>query len=515
MKNKQAAKTMVSIQTAKANRDSKTSEQYYDERLKALGRVIDKIRKSIDLDTIFKTTITELRQLLYTDRVSVFRLFPELDWEGEFVYEDVGRAWGSIIDTKICGIPNALSFPSRYEKFASLYQQGKISVISDTYRDCSQNDDLEMLERLQIRACITVPLRIGEKIWGLLSIHQCSNARKWLDSEIEFVQQIAGQLSIAIQQVEYSEQSQRQATQLAKIAELLEQTTLQKEKLNETLKELQATQTQLIQSEKMAGLGQLVAGIAHEINNPINFIYGNLSHLGDYAEHLIRLLSLYQQEFPETGQEIKALARKIDLNYIVEDLPLTLDSMQIGAERILQLIGSLRTFSRLDHAEMKAVDIHEGIDSTLLILQHRMRATPASPTIEVVKKYGELPKVECYAAELNQVFMNILGNAIDALEDKCKNRQYKNPQIIIHTNILDADTIMICISDNGCGISEDMRSRIFDPFFTTKEPGKGTGLGLSVSYQIIVEKHGGQIEYFSKPGKSTGFWIEIPIKHSC
>jgi signal transduction histidine kinase len=515
MKNKQAAKALVSSQAAEANRDMKASEQYYDQRLKALGRVIDKIRKFLDLETIFKTTITELRQLLYTDRVSVFRFFPELNWEGEFVYEDVGRAWGSIIDTKICGIPNALSFPYRYEKFASLYQQGKISVISDTYRDCAQNNDVEMLERLQIRACITVPLRIGEKIWGLLSVHQCSTARKWLDSEIEFVQQIAGQLSIAIQQVEYSEQSQRQATQLAKTAELLEQTTLQKEKLNETLKELQATQTQLIQGEKMAGLGQLVAGIAHEINNPINFIYGNLSHLGDYAEHLIRLLSLYQQEFPETGQEIKALARKIDLNYIVEDLPLTLDSMQIGAERILQLIGSLRTFSRLDHAEMKPVDIHEGIDSTLLILQHRMRATPVLPTIEVVKKYGELPKVECYAAQLNQVFMNILGNAIDALEDKCKNRQYKNPQIIIHTNILDADTIMICISDNGCGISEDMRSRIFDPFFTTKEPGKGTGLGLSISYQIIVEKHGGQIEYFSKQGKSTGFWIEIPIKHSC
>ncbi|PAX49834.1 hypothetical protein CK510_27520 [Brunnivagina elsteri CCALA 953] len=308
---------------------------------------------------------------------------------------------------------------------------------------------------------------------------------------------------------------ERQATQLANTAELLEQTTLQKEKLNETLKELRATQTQLIQGEKMAGLGQLVAGIAHEINNPINFIYGNLSHLGDYAEHLIRLLSLYQQEFPETGQEIKALARKIDLNYIVEDLPMTLDSMQIGAERILQLIASLRTFSRLDHAEIKPVDIHEGIDSTLLILQHRMRATPTLPTIEVIKKYGELPKVECYAAELNQVFMNILGNAIDALEDKCKNRQCKNPQIIIHTNKLDAKTIIICVSDNGCGISEDMRSRIFDPFFTTKEPGKGTGLGLSISYQIIVEKHGGQIEYFSKPGKSTGFWIEIPIKHSC
>ncbi|NJL62519.1 MAG: GAF domain-containing sensor histidine kinase [Methylacidiphilales bacterium] len=495
------------------------TEKYHGKRLKVLAQVVDKIHESLDLKTIFQTTVTELRQLLYTDRVAVFRFFPELGWEGEFVSEDVGGVWSSIIDLKVCELPKALSlrnFPAYCyfaEKFTPLYQQEKISVISDIYQDCSQDYDVEILERLQIRACITVPLRMGEKLWGLLCVHQCSSIREWLDSEIEFVKQIAGQLSIAIQQVKYSEQNQRQAIQLAKTAELLEQTTRQKEKLSQTLKELQARQTQLIQDEKMAGLGQLVAGIAHEINNPINFIYGNLSHLGDYAEHLIRLLSLYQQEFPETGQEIKALARKIDLNYIVEDLPMTLDSMQIGAERILQLIGSLRTFSRLDHAEIKPVDIHEGIDSTLLILQHRLRATPTSPTIEVIKKYGELPKVECYAAQLNQVFMNILGNAIDALEGKCKNRQCQNPQIIIHTNVLDAETIMICISDNGCGIAEEMRSRIFDPFFTTKEPGKGTGLGLSISHQIIVEKHGGQIEYFSKPGKSTGFWIEIPIKH--
>jgi signal transduction histidine kinase len=538
---------MKNKQVAEASRYIQANEQY-GKQLKALARVIAGIRESLDLETIFQTTVTELRQLLYTDRVVILRFFSESDWEGEFVYEDAGEIWGSIIDTKVRDMPKGLSsrnftggyIPQQdftaYGDFVSLYQQGEIRVISDIYQDIYQDCYVEMRDmpealsyayRFQIRACMTVPLLQGEKFWGLLCVHQCNAPREWLDSEIEFVRQIAGQLSIAIQQVEYSERIQIQAVQLATavkrqrvlasrvntIRQSLEQTTRQKEKLNQTLKELQKTQTQLIQDAKMTGLGHLVAGIAHEINNPINFIYGNLSHVGDYTEHLMRLLNLYQKEFPETGQEIKALARKIDLNYIIEDLPMTLDSMQIGAERILQLIESLRTFSRLDHAEMKPVDIHEGIDSTLLILQHRLRATPASSTIEVVKKYGELPKIECYPAQLNQVFMNILGNAIDALEDKSKNRQYENPQIIIHTNVLDTKTILISISDNGCGIPEEMRSQVFDPFFTTKEPGKGTGLGLSISYQIIVEKHGGKIEYFSKPGKSTGFWIEIPIKH--
>ncbi|MEJ1933165.1 ATP-binding protein, partial [Nostoc sp. NIES-2111] len=201
----------------------------------------------------------------------------------------------------------------------------------------------------------------------------------------------------------------------------------------------------------------------------------------------------------------------IDLDYIAEDLPKILNSMRLGAERISQLVLSLRTFARLDEAEMKPVNLHEGIDSTLLIVQHRLQENTSHSLIEVVKEYGSLPEVMCYAAQMNQVFMNIINNAIDAIEHSQNARKKnKKPQIKISTK-LEKQTIIICIADNGCGIPEKMRSRIFEPFFTTKQPGQGTGLGLSISYQIVVEKHGGQIKCISEAGKGTEFWIEIPV----
>ena len=288
------------------------------------------------------------------------------------------------------------------------------------------------------------------------------------------------------------------------------------QELQTALQDLSSTQAQLVQSEKMSSLGQLVAGVAHEINNPVNFIYGNLSHAGAYTHDLIRLLQLYQQHCPQPVPEIQAKAEAIDLDFLLDDLPKLLSSMQVGADRIREIVLSLRNFSRMDEAEMKVVDIHEGIDSTLMILQHRLKAKHNYPGIEVVKHYGNLPLVECYAGPLNQVFMNILSNALDALEECDQQRSFQGTQqqgqIHIYTEKRDSNQVRIRIADNGPGITETVCRQMFDPFFTTKTVGKGTGLGLSISYRIVTEKHGGSLQCFSAPGQGAEFIIEIPVQ---
>jgi len=283
--------------------------------------------------------------------------------------------------------------------------------------------------------------------------------------------------------------------------------------LEMTLEELQRTQTQLIQGEKMSALGQLVAGVAHEINNPVNFIYGNLTHARTYADNLLEILTIYQREYPDPSLALQAKIDDLDLDFVVIDLPKLLDSMQVGAERIREIVKSLRSFSRLDEAEMKSVDIHEGIDSTLMILQNRFKAKGNQPEIIVHKDYSTLPKVECYAGQLNQVFMNILGNAIDAIETPPEDFSCPTPQIEIQTMIKDQKWVQISIKDNGVGIKPELLNRLFDPFFTTKPVGQGTGLGLAISHSIVVEKHKGNLDCKSLLGEGTEFIISIPIKH--
>ncbi|MDX2098593.1 MAG: ATP-binding protein [Leptolyngbyaceae cyanobacterium bins.59] len=291
--------------------------------------------------------------------------------------------------------------------------------------------------------------------------------------------------------------------------------------LKKTLQELQKTQTQLIQTEKMSSLGQLVAGVAHEINNPVNFIYGNLTHASDYAQDLMDLVQLYQEQYPQPTKPLQSKIRAIELGYILEDFPKMLASMKVGADRIRQIVLSLRNFSRLDESDMKQVDLHEGIDSTLLILQSRLKPRAEWPGIQIERDYGKIPPVECYAGQLNQVFMNILVNAIDALEETydsssnlSKHLSSVNrprPMITIRTQMVGPDQVRVSIVDNGPGMSEDVRSRLFDPFFTTKPVGKGTGLGLAISYQIVFEKHQGTLDCQSSPSKGTEFQITVPI----
>ncbi|MEO0826097.1 MAG: ATP-binding protein [Cyanobacteria bacterium J06635_15] len=280
-----------------------------------------------------------------------------------------------------------------------------------------------------------------------------------------------------------------------------------------TLEELKQTQAQLIQSAKMSSLGQLVAGMAHEINNPVNFIAGNIRYTARYAENLVDLLKLHDRHSQPFHTQIAEKAEDVDLDFIMEDFPKVIASMQVGAERIGDIIKSLQSFSRLDQAELKTVNLHDGLDSTLLILSSRLKKTTTLSAINVVKQYGDLPTIECYAGQLNQVFMNVIGNAIDALEDKRRvaaSAASEIPTLTLQTRLKD-DAVEIQITDNGCGISDDVRQRLFDPFFTTKAVGEGTGLGLSISYQIVVQRHGGQIDCLSELDQGSTFVISIPM----
>ena len=291
---------------------------------------------------------------------------------------------------------------------------------------------------------------------------------------------------------------------------------VEKEKENQT--RFKQAQMQLVQSEKMSSLGQMVAGVAHEINNPVNFIYGNLKPARAYMHDLISLIDLYRRDCPEPSSETQDYLEEVDLEFLQEDLTKLFDSLSIGAERIRELVLSLRNFSRLDESETKSVDIHEGIESTLVMLAHRTKATSARPDIEIARAFGSLPMITCYPSQLNQVVMNLLANAIDAFDEYNEGRTFQEiqaqPNVIrIETAAVEEKWVSIIITDNGPGMCEKTAAKLFEPFFTTKPIGKGTGLGLSISYQIIVEKHGGKLSCYSVPGEGTQFVIQLPLNH--
>ncbi|XGV95304.1 MAG: PAS domain S-box protein [Leptolyngbya sp. BL-A-14] len=457
-------------------------EQAHRERL--LNRLVSRIRDSLNFDTILETTLQEVQNFTEADRCQ----FTWYDPNQEESY------WEVVKETRYNHLPDLVDrYPvSRTSPLLTQLLNLQILRVGDV-EALTESSLLRFMQRFDYKAMLAIPMRMQSGVLGTIFCCNSAQSQDWSDSDIELIQAVMAQLAIALTQADLYTQSHTKA-----------------KALEQALRELKATQAQMVQSEKMSSLGQLVAGVAHEINNPVNFIYGNLNHATSYTQDLLHLIRLYQHHYAAPVKEIQAAADAIDLDFLLEDLPKLMLSMRVGADRIQKIVLALRNFSRMDEADVKQVDVHEGIDSTLMILQSRLKGRAGETGIEVMKDYGQLPAVECYPGQLNQVFMNILSNAIDALEESSE--VDRPPKIRIQTESVNSESIVIRIADNGCGMTQEQQKRLFDPFFTTKPIGKGTGLGLSISYQIVVQKHSGKLTCSSVEGEGTEFCIEIPIQ---
>ena len=378
-------------------------------------------------------------------------------------------------------------------------QHRQLVTIPDIEQDERIGRDNVEYQKAQIKSSLVIPVQANGTLYALLYLNQCSYVRYWSKNDQKLAQDVADQLAISLQQAHLYARTQQQA----------QKSEMQAQKMSEMLEELRLTQVQLIQSEKMSSLGRMVAGVAHEINNPINFIYGNIPYVDNYVSTLIRLVEAYQAHYMDPPSQLQKLAEETEINFLLRDLPKILKSMQLGAERIHEIVQLLQKFSGNHEGSLKVIDLNAALESTLLILHNQMTG------IKVERQYDTLPPVECYPKPINQVFLSVITNAIEALNRWSEPNKILTlrTQWIPSREIADEGRVRIAIADNGPGIQPDIQPKIFEPFFTTKEVGQGRGLGLTISYQTIINQHNGQLEVISQPGQGSQFLLEIPLRH--
>lgn len=469
-----------------------------------LYRLASQIQNSLDLDTILRVAVEEIRNIFHLDYCSFLWCWTNPDPTSDQEHPPVIAITH---ESKPAELPSLLGECTAAQMTVlapTILSQVGIQTAAAA-QDVHLGDNVrQLVQDWGLQACLLQPFETQFGQLGAILCGQTRHSRLWSLGEVELLQAIANQLAIAINQAELHAQTRASA--------VAAQT--QARQLSEILNHLQQAQAKLIQSEKMSSLGQLVAGIAHEINNPVNFIAGNLGYAKNYFHDLMHLLTLYREHHPQPHGTVQDFIEEIDLDFLMEDLDKLLQSMTVGTERISQIVLSLRNFSRLDEADLKSVDIHEGLDNTLMILHSRIKASSDRSEVEIIKQYGTLPKIECYAGPLNQVFMNLMSNAIDALENRPEPRQITittAPGTLVLGDGQEVPSAIIRIRDNGTGIATENLDHLFEPFFTTKPVGKGTGLGLAICYQIVVERHHGFLTCESQWGQGSEFVIEIPI----
>ncbi len=494
------------------------------QRSQLMAKTLERVWSSLNLQEVMQVVVHEVRQFLAVERVVIYRFQP--DWSGDVTVE-------SVVDPNLAILGEHFEDDCFRKDSLQRYREGRMrgveNVATSTLPDCHK----ALLRRIQVRANLVLPilwhpdsLEEPRELWGLLIAHSCTETRVWAESEVEVLQQLTVQLGIALRQhhliesLETELQERKQMEAALRNSEAAERS--KADTLHQTLQTLQKTQAKLVQSEKMASLGQMVGGLAHEINNPISFIYGNINHAREYSEQLLALVEQYQQYYRDPPGAIADLIEELDVEFVRDDFPQLLASMTVGADRIRGIVLSLRNFACLDEADWKVADINSSINSTLTMIHSRLSQAASRSSIEVVKELAELPAIVCYPGQLNQALFNIFNNAVDTLEERLRQDPTFKPQLQV-TSALQTSTegtgeiatetmIRIEIVDNGLGIPDELVERVFDPFFTTKPIGKGTGLGLSNAYNILVEQHQGA--FYCQPNCPSGtrFIIELPAR---